>query len=146
MGGTYDLVKLPKLRKLIGDNTVSRTAYEQFIIQQWENHKIDERSQALYHRAIKGTFSALDLILLNNIDKQITEILLGAEQRCSTKIVERDKRSPIFLVQEALWTYESPSITGTEHDSRHYRAHCSYGCYNKKAFRQVVAMYTSYVG
>jgi hypothetical protein len=121
MGGTYDLLKLPKLRKLIVQNIASRTAYEKFIIQQWETHKIEERSQALYYRALKGTFTAIDFILLNNLDRQITEILLGAEQRCSTKVVDRDKWSPKIKIGGRNILYWRARLNSISDLSSHHR-------------------------
>jgi len=94
MGGVYDVMKLPKLRKLTLDNIVAKTAYVSFVLKQWELHKIAERADALHERALLGIFPTTDFALLNALDAQITEILLGAEKRCSKKLVERDKWSP----------------------------------------------------
>ena len=94
MNGAYDLLKLPKLRKLTLKNIPARTAYELFILQQWQEHCIAERAKELYDKAFRNQFSPADMISLNLLDKQITEILLGAEKRCSTKVIEREKWSP----------------------------------------------------
>lgn len=94
MGGAYDELKLPKMRKLTLDNTAARTKYEEFILKQWQVHHIAARATALHDRAIRGVFTSVDQATLNALDRQITEILLGAEQRCSRKTVDRDKWSP----------------------------------------------------
>lgn len=98
MGGAYDELKLPKLRKLTLDNVAARTAYVYFILRQWDEHKIAERAATLHDRALRGVFSAVDHATLNALDRQITEILLGAERRCSKKVVEPDKWSPRLKV------------------------------------------------
>mmetsp|Transcript_16627 Transcript_16627/g.23693 ORF Transcript_16627/g.23693 Transcript_16627/m.23693 type:complete len:128 (+) Transcript_16627:2152-2535(+) len=41
-----------------------------------------------------GVFDSDDMASLNRLDQQITEILIGAENRCSKKVVDRDMWSP----------------------------------------------------
>mmetsp|Transcript_24392 Transcript_24392/g.34970 ORF Transcript_24392/g.34970 Transcript_24392/m.34970 type:complete len:783 (+) Transcript_24392:946-3294(+) len=94
MGGAYDSLKLPKLRKLTVQNGPSRNLYEEFVIAQFQEHKIGERAAALHARALTGLFDAADMNSFNRLDAQITEILLGAENRCSKKMVDRDNWSP----------------------------------------------------
>ena len=94
MHGAYDTLKLPKLRKLTFKNVAARTTYEEFVLKQWRIHNIAERARALHERAIWHVFTEADLATLNQLDRQITEILLGAERRCSSRVVERDKWSP----------------------------------------------------
>ena len=94
MAGAYDLLKLPKLRKLTLQNLPARLLYEEIVTQQWAIHHIAERASALHDRAMLGTFNTDDMASLNRLDTQITEILLGAEKRCSKKVIDRDKWSP----------------------------------------------------
>ena len=98
MGGAYDELKLPKLRKLTMDNAEARAKYEEFVLKKWRVHQIAERAKAFHERALRGFFSASDQAALNALDRQITEILLGAERRCSKKNVDRDKWSPRLKV------------------------------------------------
>lgn len=94
MNGAYDSLKLPKLRKLTLKNVVARSTYEAFLVKQWHIHHIAERAASLHERAISRNFTEADFVALNKLDRQITEILLGAERRCSSRVVERDKWSP----------------------------------------------------
>jgi hypothetical protein len=129
MGGAYDILKLPKLRKLTLKNVESKKAYEIFVLHQWEAHKIAERAAALHARALRGSFSATDFLLLNKLDGQITEILLGAEQRCSKKVVNRDKWSPrlqiggrnILYWRARLHSFNDNSMKSKNAFERYYR-------------------------
>ena len=80
----------PTPRKLTANNPDAVRRYIAFVKRQFENHKIIERCHRLNEQSKSGSFTERERRQLFALDRQITEILLGAENQCSTKRAERN--------------------------------------------------------
>lgn len=95
---------LVKISSNVGSvkNRKARKTYEAFILQQWKEHKLFERAVDIHQIAMRGPFLDRDCVTLNRLDKQASEILLGGEQKCSTKKPSRDPWSPLLKAMAKL--------------------------------------------
>lgn len=84
----------PKPRKLTSGNKASVQKYISFIQKQFSEHKIVERCNYLRDVCDNEEFTDSHRKLLYALDRQVTEILLGAENQCSKKSVQRNLWSP----------------------------------------------------
>ena len=81
-------------RKLTSGNKASVAKYIAFIKKQFGEHRIVERCARLKEAIRTDTFGESHRAQLFALDNQVTEILLGAENQCSKKRVERNLWSP----------------------------------------------------
>jgi hypothetical protein len=84
----------PTPRKLTSGNTKSVKKYIEFVQKQFTIHKIVERCRKLREACDADEFTNDHKQQLFSLDKQVTEILLGAENQCSTKRQTRILWSP----------------------------------------------------
>ena len=84
----------PKCRKLTSGNQEAVNSYVSFIKKQFQNHKIIERCQQLREAMETNQFELKHQRRLYALDKQVTEILLGAENQCSSRKNDRNLWSP----------------------------------------------------
>ena len=84
----------PSPRKLTSGNAASVNKYVAFIRKQFEIHKIFDRCRRLREACDNDEFTEDHRKLLFALDNQVTEILLGAENKCSTKRQARNLWSP----------------------------------------------------
>ena len=83
-------------RKLTSDNSTAVKKYIAFIQKQFQAHKIVERRQRLRTACDLNEFTEEHRQQLFALDKQVTEILLGAESRCSNKCRQSNMWSPVL--------------------------------------------------
>jgi len=83
----------PKPRKLTSTNPEAVKKYTDFIKKQFAEHKIFERCERL-RDASYTDFTERHRQQLFALDAQITEIMIGAENHCSTKCFTRNLWSP----------------------------------------------------
>ena len=81
-------------RKLTSDNPDAVRKYISFLQKQFDEHKIVQRLQRLKDAHNAGTFTDQHQKQLFALDNQVTEILLGAENQCSSKRITRNWWSP----------------------------------------------------
>mmetsp|Transcript_22442 Transcript_22442/g.32142 ORF Transcript_22442/g.32142 Transcript_22442/m.32142 type:complete len:176 (+) Transcript_22442:1387-1914(+) len=84
----------PQLRKLTSGNPEAVQKYVSFLKTQFQQHKIIERGNKLREAMETGSFTNKHRQQLSILDKQITEILLGAEHQCSKRTDDRNPWSP----------------------------------------------------
>ena len=84
----------PKGRKLTSGNPETVKKYVSFLKTQFQNHKIFERCRSLREAMEKDEFTLKHQRQLYILDKQVTEILLGAENQCSKRTTDRNFWSP----------------------------------------------------
>ena len=84
----------PEPRKLTSGNAASVQKYISFINKQFHEHKIVERCNRLKEVCEAGDFADIHRKQLFALDRQVTEILLGAENQCSTRRQRRNLWSP----------------------------------------------------
>lgn len=84
----------PAPRKLTSDNSTSVKKYISFIQKQFQTHKIIERCRRLREACDLNEFNDIHRQQLFALDRQVTEILLGAENQCSNKRRMRNIWSP----------------------------------------------------
>ena len=84
----------PQPWKLTSGNKMSVQKYIAFIQKQFNEHKIVERCQRLKEACDNEEFTDSHRKLLYALDRQVTEILLGAENQCSKKKPHRNLWSP----------------------------------------------------
>ena len=84
----------PQPRKLTSGNAEAVKKYVTFIQKQFVEHRIVERCRRLREISETETFDDYHRSQLYSLDKQVTEILLGAENHCSKKRVKRNLWSP----------------------------------------------------
>ena len=84
----------PHPRKLTTGNIEAVKKYIDFVKRQFTEHRIVERCRALRDLCDAGEFGEHHRQQLYSLDKQVTEILLGAENRCNTRKVQRNLWSP----------------------------------------------------
>ena len=84
----------PSPRKSTSDNSTSVKKHVDFIQKQFQIHKIVERCRRLREACDINEFTAEHRLQLFALDRQLTEILLGAEKQCSKKCKLRSLWSP----------------------------------------------------
>ena len=93
-GGEYSMLASQIPRKLSVKNAKARLKFEADIVRQWETHNLYNRAADFLWKARSNSFEMRDTFALNKFDKQVTEILLGANNRCSKRVATRDPWSP----------------------------------------------------
>ena len=81
-------------RKLTSGNKTAVQKYLTFVQKQFSEHRIWERCQRLREACESDSFTDMHRQQLFTLDRQVTEILLGAENQCSNKRVFRNLWSP----------------------------------------------------
>jgi hypothetical protein len=83
-------------RSLTSGNKRSVDTYIKYVSEQLDNHNIERRISDLYRSLseISTIFSTFQRDQLNNIDTQVTEILLAGERQCARKKLHRQPWSP----------------------------------------------------
>ena len=84
----------PSPRKLTSGNAAAVQKYIAFINKQFNEHKIVERCRRLRDLCDSGDFDETNRQQLFALDRQVTEILLGAENQCSKRRQQRNLWSP----------------------------------------------------
>jgi len=86
----------PAPRSLTANNEKSVSSYIKYVSDQVKHHKLDYRLSSLLQKAIQspGTFLNDDHFELNQIDQQLTIVMLNGEKSCSRKQTQRQPRSP----------------------------------------------------
>ena len=84
----------PKPRKLTSGNNDAVQKYIAFVQKQFTEHKIVDRCRKLREACENDEFTEQHKQQLYALDKQVTEILLGAENHCSKKTRQRNLWSP----------------------------------------------------
>ena len=104
----------PAPRKLTSGNLQSVQKYISFIRKQFTEHKIFERCRQLREACDNDEFSEVHRRQLFSLDRQVTEILIGAENQCSKRKPYRNLWSPALQKagQEIGYWKQRLSING----------------------------------
>ena len=90
----YSPLVQPEQRKLTSGNSNSVKKYVEFIKKQFNEHRIVDRCRRLREACDKEEFTDQHRRQLFSLDRQVTEILLEAENKCSTRKAHRNSWSP----------------------------------------------------
>jgi hypothetical protein len=93
---SFSDIASPPTRFLTSGNKKSVDSYTAFLLDQFSNHKIQQRTFDLLDKALKDPtqFSPEDQRRLNSLDQQLTEILLAGKRQCCKKHINRQPWSP----------------------------------------------------
>jgi len=93
---SYSDVCSPSPRLLTSGNLRSAEKYTSYVSEQVKAPKMGEMIDALLDKAIQtqSDFSLPDAVQLNNIDSQLTQIMLAGERQCCNRRIQRQFRSP----------------------------------------------------
>lgn len=93
---TFSDISSPAPRLLTSGNLGSTKSYIKYVTEQITIHKLVECMENLFANATSPThtFSSDNVIHLNKLDSQLTEIMLSAERLCSRRSIQRHLWSP----------------------------------------------------
>ena len=93
-GCTYSPLQHASVRCLMVHNKQARSKYTTETVKQIKHHNILACAESLYNKAQCPLFSNNDRQALFRLDKQLTEILLSGERKCSKRSIQKDPWSP----------------------------------------------------
>lgn len=110
-GGPTAAIQIRQRRQLVSTNPRTVSAYLALIRTAFHSHKIIERSETLEHQlSLEGPTDAL-IEALTALDKQVTEIMLAAESKCSKTTTGPYPWSPILQRTSAHLHYWLTRLT-----------------------------------